>query len=610
MPGGPDGATQELLRRLIMAEQQRQAAPRRIVEQPAPAPVANVAPVSPTPVQQPMPQPIVNVAPPGPIRIPQDPGQPVPTTTAPAMSSTEYANRGVEQIEGVAKVMPTPDYSQATVRPELGIDYLNRTGQQRPEGQTPASVTSGVRYQDRAQEMRPPVRIPSLGDAAVSDSTVQPPMLAGPGIDVGPKRINPGVEEVPRLEGESDAAYAARKHRAFSQALRNESPDSKVKETPTGIDVDAPQKRRGIKGRGIAALLLALGNMQGNTPAQNAGSAIVNLLTGAIDPDFERQIERTNQVRSADAGSKVLDEQEQRDYIAAERKARTEQINDYPRRQADAEKDKRWDRRQQQMRLLASSPEGFDPQRNAEHKKLQLEALADGQMLPAIPPKTARTSQAPHTSTRSVTAGEYPGVKRGTKIRQIWNGQGFEDELQNGRPVISAEAPEKTPKAVTPDLRDDLRSQIQSLDSDIASSQTEWDRHSKDVQTKDRWIQSEAARRKTKAQTDDPTGVTLEGKRSLKEWIDMLRANDPDVAGGAYDDSVTSRDWLARDLTEKKAMAKQLRTQLEQEDRRARVAPGAGKTYTTADVQAWAKARGIKVGRARRMLEKEGATIE
>lgn len=547
-------------------------------------------------------QPPTPFAVPGPIRVPVDEGAPEPV-----LSSTDYANRAVDSMEDVAKKMPQGNYSNATVTPELGIDHLNRTGKVLAAGEKPAGVTTGVTFRDKNPEL-PPVRIPTLTDAALSDSVVQLPYVP----EDMPKRVvdDPSVRTLTREPGESDTAYSARKHRAYQDALRTESPNSKVKETAAGVSVEPPVKP-GLKQRALGGLLLALANLGAGSrhgAAGAAGSSVASLLASILAPDLVPSMKRQAQRQVADDEGKTLDEQQSRDFMAAERKARTEQLNDYPRRQADEERDKRYQRREQQMRLLVASPEGFDPQHNQEHRKLQQEALADGQILPAIPPKPGRATNAtPHTSARAVTAGEYPGLKPGTKIRQIWNGSEFEDDVQNGKPVITNEP---TDKPETPDVRGDLRSQLASVQSEIANSQSEWDRHNGYVQQKQRQWQTEAAKRKAAAQAADPTGQTLEAKRSLKEWADQVRDEDPEYVQGNIDTSTTSRDYLANDLKEKKAAEKELRRQLEQEDRRPRKAAYASDSFTPAQVQAWATARGISLRKARRMLEKEGATIQ
>lgn len=575
--GDTDEATKELLRRLLIGQPDK---PRRFID----------------PTAQPNPSVVAPIVDDRPTRIPVDANAPPPNP-----------NWAMEQAYQNA---PVKDVSQMTVKPELGIDYFNRTGKQRLATEQPSMVESGVKYESQAPRLPPIRRMPEITGGAIHDSTVMPPESAATGLNDKPTRINPGVRDVARNPNESDADYAARKHHVFQDELRTDSPYSKVTETPTGVDVTAPVKPRGMKARAMAGLMLALATMGSGAkggPAAEGGAALTGLLTGMLAPSLQKKIERSQQIDAAGDESKVLDQQQTQELLSAERQARTADLKDMPQRRADAAREKRIADRERNWERLVNSPEGFDPGHNAEHRKIQLEAANEGQILPSVPPKAVKGGAGPHLSTRIVRAGEYPGVKAGSKIRQIWNGQTFEDDVQNGRPVVEAPAPDKP---VTPDIRSDLQSKTGALKTDIDSQQAEWARHNEYIKRKDREWQEKAVALQKAARKADPMGMKPESKRALKDWVDQVKSDDPDYAGGGYDTSVSSRDWLGKELNDKKGQLKETQRQLEQEDRRPRTKGAyAGRTFTADQVSQWAASQKISVSDAKQRLEKEGALV-
>lgn len=616
MPGETAGVPTELMNALMFGSLREHlgsaGGPQRIDDNPVPVlDNESAQPPAPSPAPNRFLRPVVvsepsatpPVAAPAPATDPMAGPKRLPSGEVDMSAQLDELERMVDASRRSGRV----DYSHSYRSPEMETEYFDRTGKRRPAGEKPDEVTRGTGWVPQAAEL--PVRVPDLRNAAISDSTVQPPVeMTGP--IPGPSRnpmAEPDMRETKRLEGESDADYIARVHSDYRQALRDSSPNSKVTRTATGVRVGPPTEPRGAKKRFGAGAQLMLGNMQGDNLAANAGSSLVNFLAGIFAPGLANRMQRGADIQRADREGGQLDAEGRRLDEKQIRDARMTEVQDYPRRKREEEKDKRFQRREQQIKLLAASPGGFDPEHNAEHEKLRLEALADGQILPAIAPKPVRQSSVPHTSTRAVRPGEFSGIPEGTKIRQQWDGERFVDDMQNGGPVVVNEPPEKP---VTPDIRGDLTSQISSLEGEIQSMQTQWEGQDKSIKEKDRAVMTEATRRQKAAQAADKMGRTVEAKRSLKEWADLVRAEDQDIVGGVYDNTTSDREYTRGELQRKRDELKALRNQLTGEEKRNRPGAYSGETFTVQQVQQWANARGYSLSKARRMLEKEGARVQ
>lgn len=510
------------------------------------------------------------------------PDQPQPLPTPAAVSTTDAGNPPVrmlpaEPTKGFASNLGAPpamDYS------DLAVQRMEQVAKNAP---VPVAKDDGsIGYVERVPELPPPVRIPELTAASLADSVVQVPEVAA--ALKRPTTIEPGAETIERQPNESEADYAARKHRAYEQSLRTESPYSKVKETPTGVQVDAPQKPHGAKARAMAGLLMALASLGQGVQAGGTegalGAAITGGLIGAIDPGLAQRIGRQRQIATADVRTRQLDEQQAREAATAERQARTADLATLPQRRKDEERDKRITQRERNWERLVATT-GFDPAHNPEHRRIQMEAAADGQILPATPakPRPSRETEKQLVTNKDGSQTLYerePGELNWHKSQGIPDSAPKPNEAQDNRIAEN----------------DAKRKQFEADERQYRSQAEEYNRQSSQLEA-----QAVALDKKNAALSSKP-----ESFLSATEKAQLARAKELH----------TQAEKAAEKATEfwnKRAEADNQAQNVPQLKARAQMR-GTGKTYSVEEVAAWAKARGLTNRQARKKLEAEGAKIQ
>jgi hypothetical protein len=205
------------------------------------------------------------------------------------------------------------------------------------------------------------------------------------------------------------------------------------------------------------------------------------------------------------------------------------------------------------------------------------------------------TTQPPQQDQRVIGAGEYPDLPAGTIINRVWNAEKkqWEDEVQNGRPVIA-----KTPGTSTPDTRyfdreegvyrigaggrgelvpgipgkpaSDAQAAQAAEGEAIAASttaaadelKTELDRYKGQLTENERAIREKEAYWRTEAQRryneihqqvtekDEKTGKDItyrrgeDDKRTVKDLVKEVKAADPDYQTGSHDETVENTKRL------------------------------------------------------------------
>src|SRR5207247_1557729 len=123
------------------------------------------------------------------------------------------------------------------------------------------------------------------------------------------------------------------------------------------------------------------------------------------------------------------------------------------------------------------------------------------------------------------------GLRPGAKVRVDSEGKAV---INPETKLPETESP--VPQADAPDIRPDLKSELSGLNTEIQGLQTERDRHHNDATAKERQWLTEATRRKKEydaALNRGASGDPFE-KKSLKEFEDEVKADDPEFAGGNY----------------------------------------------------------------------------
>jgi hypothetical protein len=501
----------------------------------------------------------------------------------------------LKTLEGVSRDVsrnaPVPDMSNATV--------------------TQAGKIEGVSYPTRNPEL-PIVSHEMPMDSSVLPAGELPPSTA----TTTPANDFSGglVHKVERQPGESEAAFNRRRRETRAEVLRSASPYSKITVGNDGVVEDAPIKPHGLKQRGLAGLSLMMRNMgQGSRfglPGA-AGAGLVSLLTGLFAPGLAAKFNRADEISAADTASKEDDQAAFRESQTALRQAQLEEIQSAPSRRDAQSKEAARDNLRQVWEHLTD----FDPVNNPEHKKLQDQAAALGDFLPsksAKPTRGTRTGLLVNAKTAADTEGNRYYVDEAT-------GQPIPDPSDpSGRtPLYAARA---QPKPETPDLTGNYTARAAELKKLIDDDESAMRTHTTNITTKDRLWEQKARVKMEAAQKDDPNGDTVLGKRSLKDWVELVKQDDPDYQGAdsKYDYSVRTRNELEDRIKENRQELRQIESAARTQETKPRTpargakAGGAyaGRSFSMQAVGAWAAAHNMTPEAARTLFEREGAKVQ
>lgn len=258
----------------------------------------------------------------------------------------------------------------------------------------------------------------------------------------------------------------------------------------------------------------------------------------------------------------------------------------------------------------------------------------------------------PKSDERVLNAGEYPNLPAGTIINRVWNPdkRQWEDEIQDGRPVISKSAtatprgdtryferdegvyrigssgqgeivpgiPGKPPStaqdaqaAEGEAIAESTQQAADTLKGELDQHKTQLTENERAINQKESLWNAEAARR-VKTAKENLEDLTL------KDALAQVQAEDADFANGTYATTVENTKRLRDALSDKQkqfdSMQREIREGKAKGARRRSLTtttqPYAGRTMSQANLAKYAKDKGLTVEEARKQVEAQGVRVQ